>query len=432
MNSDDTVMRKVMWRIVPLIFVLFIVNSIDRVNVSFAALQMNGELGFSPRVYGFGVGMFFVSYLLFQIPITLAAKRFGVRLCLGAMTIAWGFAAAGMAFVHTPTQFYALRFLLGLTEAGFAPVTLYLYSLWIPARYRAQVTSKSTIAIAVSIVIGAPLSGWLMTGHQTFVDVSGWRWMFLAEGFVPLILGVFTLFYLPDSPREASWLTADAADRLVAAIAAEAVDAPVTERRIAALPQIARSPQAWACAGAWFALTMGVYGIIFWLPQAIKHLSKLNDFSVAIYSALPWVGAGIAMWANARHSDKHSERLWHVVVPAIVGAAGLAASVLTDYQGLSYVMLLVALIGLGAAQAVFWAIPMSFLRGAAAAGGFAFINLCGNLAGLVGPNVIGLIRQTTGSFTYVADFLAVVLLMGALLLILPFSSRRSQIAAKPH
>ncbi|NML34492.1 MFS transporter [Paraburkholderia antibiotica] len=426
MQTEVDVMRKVVWHIVPLIFVLFILNSIDRVNVSFAALQMNAELGFTPRVYGFGVGMFFVSYLLFQIPIAFAARRYGVRVCLGLMSIAWGLAAAGMSLVHTPTQFYALRFLLGVTEAGFAPVTLYYYSVWIPAQYRARVTSKNTIAIAVSIVIGAPLSGWLMTSTHTLGGLSGWRWMFVAEGVVPVLLGLYTLLRLPETPHDAAWLGADERALLLARLDADA-GAHTTHAgsaaRVSALPRTAGSLRLWACAGAWFALTMGVYGIIFWLPQAIKHLSHFGDFTVAVLAATPWVFAGVAMWLNALHSDRRTERLWHVVLPTLVGAFGLAASVVAGAGASAYAMLLVGLIGLGAAQAVFWAVPMDFLKGAAAAGGFALINLCGNLAGLIGPNVIGWIRQTTGSFENVAYFLAAVLLLGALLLALALRPR---------
>ncbi|QGZ63334.1 MFS transporter [Paraburkholderia acidisoli] len=428
MQTDVDVMRKVVWRIVPLIFLLFILNSIDRVNVSFAALQMNAELGFTPRVYGFGVGMFFVSYLLFQIPIAMAARSYGVRVCLGLMSIAWGLAAAGMSLVHTPTQFYVLRFLLGVTEAGFAPVTLYYYSVWIPARYRARVTSKNTIAIAVSIVIGAPLSGWLMTSTHTLGGLSGWRWMFVAEGLVPVLLGIYTLLKLPETPRDAAWLNEAERAWLLAKLdddAATRTQHAHSTERVRALPRTAGSLRLWACAGAWFALTMGVYGVIFWLPQAIKHLSNFGDFTVAVLAATPWVFAGVAMWLNARHSDRHAERLWHVVLPTLVGALGLAASVVVGGGASAYAMLLLGLIGLGAAQAVFWAVPMDFMKGAAAAGGFAFINLCGNLAGLLGPNVIGWIRQSTGSFADVAYFLAVVLLLGALLLALALRARRA-------
>jgi MFS transporter, ACS family, tartrate transporter len=406
--------------------------------VSFAALQMNAELGFTPRVYGFGVGMFFVSYLLFQIPVSLAARRYGVRVCLGLMSIVWGLAATGMALVHTPAQFYALRFLLGMTEAGFAPVTLYYYSVWIPARYRARVTSKNTIAIAVSIVIGAPLSGWLMTSTHTLGGLSGWRWMFVAEGIVPVLLGVYTLLRLPETPHDAAWLTDDERALLLAKLdedsAARTAYASSAER-MSVLPRTVGRLRLWACAGAWFALTMGVYGIIFWLPQAIRHLSHFGDFTVSVLAATPWVFAGFAMWLNARHSDRRQERLWHVVIPTLVGAAGLAASVAMGGGVSAYAMLLLGLIGLGAAQAVFWAVPMDFMKGAAAAGGFAFINLCGNLAGLIGPNVIGWIRQTTGSFGDVAYFLAAVLLLGALLLALAMRPRAAisqRLNSYPH
>lgn len=426
-GQEDALMRKVIWRIVPLIFALFVLNSIDRVNVSFAALQMNHELGFSPRVYGFGVGMFFFSYLLFQIPVTQLARRYGARPCLGFMTIAWGIAASAMAFVHTATEFYVLRFVLGLTEAGFAPVSLYLYSQWIPGRYRARVTSKNTIAIAVSILIGAPLSGWLMTGPSTLFAMSGWRWMFFAEGIVPILLGVFTLFYLPDSPHKTSWLSQDEADELTRAVNTDTRSHGAVDR-VATLPDIARSPRVWACAGAWFALTMGVYGVIFWLPQAIKGMSNLNDFNVAVLSAVPWIAAAFGMWFNARHSDRHAERTMHVVLPAALGAIALAASASIGTMTLSYLALMLALLGLGAAQAVFWAIPMSALQGPAAAAGFAFINLFGNLAGLVGPNVIGWIRQETGSFADVAYFLALVLLAGACLLFVSFGTRKTPLA----
>jgi MFS family permease len=335
-----------------------------------------------------------------------------------------------MALVHSPTEFYVLRFILGLTEAGFAPVTLYFYSIWIPARYRARVTSKNTIAIAVSIVIGAPLSGWLMTSTHTLGGLSGWRWMFIAEGCVPVLLGLFTLYYLPNSPREAKWLSADEKSRLVAQLESESAPGASAAERVSSLPRTVGSVRVWACAGAWFALTMGVYGVIFWLPQAIKHLSNFGDFTVAIFAAIPWFVAGIAMWLNARHSDRRAERLWHVVLPTVIGALGLAGSVSVAAGAMGYAMLLLGLIGLGAAQAVFWAIPMDFMKGAAAAGGFAFINLCGNLAGLVGPNVIGWIRQSTGSFSNVAYFLAVVLLLGALLLAVAMLPRRAGMAAQ--
>jgi MFS family permease len=247
---------------------------------------------------------------------------------------------------------------------------------------------------------------------------------------VPVLLGLFTLYYLPNSPREAKWLSADEKSRLVAQLESESAPGASAAERVSSLPRTVGSVRVWACAGAWFALTMGVYGVIFWLPQAIKHLSNFGDFTVAIFAAIPWFVAGIAMWLNARHSDRRAERLWHVVLPTVIGALGLAGSVSVAAGAMGYAMLLLGLIGLGAAQAVFWAIPMDFMKGAAAAGGFAFINLCGNLAGLVGPNVIGWIRQSTGSFSNVAYFLAVVLLLGALLLAVAMLPRRAGMAAQ--
>lgn len=412
-HAEEQAMRRLLTlRIVaPLTFLTFL-NSLDRVNVSFAALQMNTEVGLDPKTYGTGVGLFFFAYLTFQLPHTLVLRKIGARLWIFGAVLFWGVVASAMASVRTPVQFYALRFLLGVAEAGFAPGIIYYMSQWMPSRFRAWAVAGSMLAIPISVVIGGPLSGWLLTQPNPF-GMSGWRWMFLIEGLPTIATAFVALRYFVDTPAQARWLSPERKAWLLAQLADEKPDA----QHAAGGMQLLRSVRVWSAAGVWFSLMCGAYGIIFWLPQMIKQLSGAGDMQVSMLSALPWVGLGMGMMINARHSDRTQERYLHIGIPALVAAAGLTVSSSVTSGWLALVWLVVAGAGLGAAQGAFWALPTSFLSGASAAIGITLINILGSSGGLVAPPAIGFIRAHTGSFSLAVYALSGLLALGALLLV---------------
>jgi ACS family tartrate transporter-like MFS transporter len=399
--------------VAPLTFLTFL-NSLDRVNVSFAALQMNADLGLDPQTYGFGVGIFFFSYLLFQFPHTFVLRRIGPRRWLFAAVLFWGTVATCMAFIQNATQFHALRFLLGVAESGFAPGIIYYMSQWMPRRFRAWAIAGSMLAIPISVVVGGPLSGWLMTLHNP-LGLPGWRWMFLVEGLPTVAAAFVALRYFVDSPAQASWLNREQQAWLAAELERDRASASEGQGPIA-FGQLLQSVRVWASAGVWFSLMCGAYGIIFWLPMMIKQMSAASDFDVGVLSALPWVAVGAGMLVNAWHSDRTQERYFHIGMPALLAAAGLllSASIEPGWAALGW--LVVAGFGLGSAQGAFWALPTSFL-GSSAGTGITLINIVGSSGGLIAPPVIGWIRAQTGSFSAAIYALAGVLIAGALLLL---------------
>jgi ACS family tartrate transporter-like MFS transporter len=412
-DMAETVRNKLALRLIaPLTFLTFL-NSLDRVNVSFAALQMNPQLGLTPERYGFGVGLFFVGYLIFQFPHTALLRRIGARRWIFATVAFWGSIATAMAFIQTPAQFFALRVLLGVAEAGFAPGIVYIMSQWMPRRFRASAIAGSMLAIPISIVFGGPLSGWLMSAIAPG-GWPGWRFMFAAEGGITLLIASFTPFWFVDevsqsrwlTPSEQAWLTAEReADR-----ATPVRDAPTS------LGEVARSGRVWAAAGVWFSLMSGAYGIIYWLPQVIKAISGRSDLQVSVLSALPWVGLGAGMLINSWHSDRTQERYWHIALPALLAALGLVLGSKVSPSGLALSCLCVGAFGLGSAQGAFWALPTGFLPPAVAASGITLINLLGSSGGLIAPPAIGWIRAQTGSFVGPVYALAGLLVLGAALL----------------
>jgi ACS family tartrate transporter-like MFS transporter len=406
--------RKIQVRFIwPLLLLLFL-NSLDRVNVSFGALQMNRDIGLTPETYGFGVGLFFVGYILFQGPSMALLKGWGARRWLFAVVLFWGAVATGMAFVRDPVSFYVLRVLLGFAEAGFAPAVLYLCTQWMPRRYRAGAVATTMLAIPISIVIGGPLSGWLM-GMRNELGLPGWRWMFLAEGAPTLLLAFACLFYFADAPQQAKWLNGDEKASLARELAAEDAAVPPGGRSVL---RLLVSPRVWASALVWFSLMGGAYGVIFWLPQVVKQVAGGDPLTIGIVAALPWVAVGAGMLINAWRSDRTQERFWHVAVAGLLAAIGLAAAALVGTGPLALAALMLGGLGLGAAQSVFWTIPPTFLGRARAAGGITLINMVGNASGVIGPPLIGRLRQETGSFTAPIYALAVLLLAGAVLVVL--------------
>ena len=401
---------KLIPRLLAPIVLLHFFNALDRSNLSFAAISMNPELGIDPKAYGFGAGLFFLGYLAFQAPHVWLLSKIGARWWLFATVLVWGTIASCMSLVHGVTSFNVMRFALGIAESGWAAGVILYLSRWMPRRYRAGAFSAPMLAIPLSVIIGGPLSGWLL-GMDNPLGVSDWRWMFLAEGLPTVVLAFMALAYFKDDPSQVDWLTDAEKAFLIADAAAQAGE----PQSVAAWPGLFSSPRVWASVGLWFTLLTGAYGLIFWLPQVIKAAGGGDPLQVGVLSALPWVGVGIGMAWNAWHSDKTRERYWHVAAPAVLAAAGFAGAAYVGAGGLALVLLIVGGLGLGAAQGAFWGVPSTFLTPATAAVGVTLINIAGSTGGLAGPNMIGAIRQATGSFALPVYAMAGLLVVGALL-----------------
>jgi MFS transporter, ACS family, tartrate transporter len=414
-HQARTTRSKLMWHlIVPLTFLTFL-NSLDRVNVSFAALQMNGQLHLTPERYGFGVGLFFLGYLAFQFPHTFLLQRAGARRWIFATVLLWGSVATCMSFMQTAVQFYVLRVLLGMAESGFAPGIVFLMSQWVPNRFRASAIAGTMLAVPISVVLGGPLSGWLMTTNFR-LGLPGWRFMFLVEGLATVLIAMLTPLYFVDEPGRAAWLAPEEKHWLLGELEGDrASRAPLSAASPA--PRAFFDGRIWAAAGVYFSLMAAAYGIMFWLPQVVKQMSGRNDFEVSVVSALPWAGLGAGMFFNARHSDHTQERYWHIGVPAVLAACSFASGVSVGSTWVALVCLVLGSAGLGAAQGAFWALPTSFLERGVAARSITLIMLIGNTAGLLAPPAIGWIRTRTGSFGLSVCALAALLVAGALLLV---------------
>jgi ACS family tartrate transporter-like MFS transporter len=395
--------------VAPLTFLTFL-NSVDRVNVSFAALQMNRELGLSPEQYGFGVSLFFVGYLASSFAHTAVLQRVGAKRWIFGAVVFWGCVSSALAWVRGPGEFYALRLLLGVAESGFAPGIVYITSQWMPQRFRAWSIAGSMLAVPLSMIFGGPLSGWLLT-VPTGLPLPGWRFMFLVEGTFTVLVGLAAPLYFVDEPDQASWLQADEKAWLRSELEQDRKDrSPTAARSFAAL---LRMRPLWAAAAVWFSLMSGAYGIIYWLPQVIKQLSNLNDMQVSVVSALPWVGLGAGMLLNAWHSDLTQERHWHVALAALLAAAGLLGATAFGTRWPALLCLTIGALGLGGAQGAFWALPTTLFDRSVAARGFTLITVLGSTGGLVSPPLIGLARTQTGSFLAPIVLMAVVLCIGA-------------------
>lgn len=395
---EHATLRRVTRRLIPLLFVVFITNYLDRVNVSFAALQMNQELGLSDAAYGFGAGIFFLGYVLFQVPSSLLLARVGARRWIGAITIAWGCIASSMMLVRGPSSFYLLRFLLGVVEAGFFPGVILYLTYWFPATHRARAVARFMTAIPVAQIAGGPLSGWLLGLHGR-AGLSGWQWVFLLEGLPSLALGTLVLRYLTDRPENAAWLEPEARAWLSAQLRTEQ---PAVLPPSQPLRQVLATPVLWHLSGVWILMVLVGYGQLLWLPQIIKGASGLSNLAVGFLSTAPPLAAAVTMVRIARHSDRTGERRRHVAVPCFATAAGFAATaaVLRTPLLATAALTLVA-IGIAGSFGPFWGLATASLYGPAAAGGIALVNSIGNVGGFAGPYVVGLLKHATGSFAAV-------------------------------
>ena len=407
--------RKVARRLIPFLFLLFVVNYLDRVNVGFAALQMNQDLGFGPATYGFAAGLFFIGYFFFEIPSNLILERIGARRWIARIMITWGIVSVATAWVEGERTFYAARFILGLAEAGFFPGLILYISYWFPLRERGKAVASFMTATAIAIVVGAPLSTSLLTFGGT-LGLKGWQWMFILEGLPAIILGFVVLSFLTDRPDQASWLTSEERAWLVDTLAAER---QATERvRRFTLAEALMDPAVLQITAICFFLICGTFGVVLWLPQIVKAFGSVSLLQIGLLSAAPYVLAAVAMVYWGRRSDRLGERKKHLASAAFVGAIGLAVSALSTDPLLSFLALCVTAVGIWSTYGPFWALPAEFLTGTAAAGGFAFINSFGNLGGFAGPYIVGLVRQETHSFAMSLVALSGFLVMVAVLSLL--------------
>jgi len=397
MNLPDlasVTLRKVTLRLIPFLFLLYIVAWLDRVNVGFAALQMNADLGFSSAAFGFGSGVFFLGYCLFEVPSNLVLHRVGARRWISRIMISWGAISTAMMFVRTTPTFYVLRFLLGAAEAGFFPGVVYYLSHWYPEGQRARAIAAFMTAVPVSGVVGGPLSGALLTVSGV-LGLAGWQWVFLVEGLPAILLGVIVLVYLTDRPEAADWLSSAEKDWLVSTLAAERTS------RHAALPvgilAALTNPTIWHLGIIFLFAAIGFYGYSFWAPLVVKSLTGSSDLGVgAILGAISAVTI-ISMISNGAHSDHSDERPLHVAVPLLISAAGFFGCAVLQQPILALFFLALVPIGHCAAYGPFWSMPSRFLTGAPAAAGIALVVTIANVGGLVGPTIIGAMKDRFGT-----------------------------------
>lgn len=406
-----TAIRKATWRLIPFLCLAYTINFLDRVNVGFAALHMNEDLGFSPSVYGFGAGIFFLGYIAFEVPSNLALHRFGARLWIARIMVSWGLVACAMAFVWNETSFYVMRFLLGVAEAGFFPGIILYLTYWFPAAERARIVAVFMASVPIATVFGGPVSGALL-GMHGFLGLAGWHWLFLIEGLPAVILGVLALKVLTDKPADAAWLTPDERRALTERIAAE--DAVAKEVGYSDIAAAMTRPRVLALGLLWFLIVIGLYGMGFWLPQVIQSYG-LDDLSIGFVTAIPYVFAAIFMVLWGRRSDRTGERRWHIALPLLVAACAFAASAYTGPLVPTMIALTIAMVGFYATLGPFWSLPTAFLAGTGAAAGLALVNSIGNIAGFAGAYIVGILREATGSFSAALLFLAAALTLGALM-----------------
>ena len=381
-------------RLIPFLFLLYILNFLDRVNVGFAALEMNRDLGFGPAVYGLGAGIFFLGYCLFEVPSNLVLYRTGARLWIARIMVTWGLAASAMMLVHTPWSFYLLRFLLGVAEAGFFPGIIFYLTYWYPARERARAYAWFLAAIPVCGVIGGPISGALL--GLDGLGLRGWQWLFLLEGIPSVLVGFAVLWLLPDRPRDARWLSPAERTWIEERLAVERADHVATEGE--SLRRTMRNPVVWWLGLSYFLLVVALYGFALWLPQLVKASGDFSNFEVGVITAIPYAVAAVGMVLVGRSSDRTGERHLHLILPAVAGALGFLATTRAGSTGVLVAALSLCAFGVLGWLGPFWALPTAFLREQAAAGGIALINSMGAVGGFVGPYLIGNIKERTGEF----------------------------------
>jgi D-galactonate transporter len=369
----------------------YFIAYLDRVNLGFAALTFKGDLGLSDAVYGLGAGIFFAGYFIFEVPSNIVLERVGARIWIARIMVTWGIISAAMAFVESETSFYIVRFLLGAAEAGFFPGIILYLTYWFTSAERAKMVGLFMVAVALSGVIGSPLSGLILTKMGGVSELKGWQWLFIIEAAPALILGIVTYFYLTDRPAKAQWLTEEERNAVTARLDAERASREAIRKF--SLGEALMHPRILGLGLVYFGVVTGLYGLGFWLPQIVKAFG-LSTSMTGWVVAIPYVFSAIIMVLWTRHSDYSGERVWHVAFPAFLGGAGLIAGAYLGDPVIAMIALTLGAVGIHAALPTFWTLPTALLTGTAAAGGIALINSIGNIGGFAGPYLVGWIRDT--------------------------------------
>ncbi|NWJ23259.1 MFS transporter [Rhizobium sp. RM] len=413
MVSEKSLISKITWRLMPFLGVLYLIAYIDRQNVSFAKLQMVGDLGLSEYAYGLGASLFFIGYFIFEVPSNLLLTRFGASRWFARIIISWGLVTIALAYTSSPTMFYILRFLLGACEAGFFPGVLYLLTVWFPRDYRARMVGLFMIFSALANAIGAPLGGMLLD-LDGLLGYAGWEWVFLATGVPAVIAGIFTLFYLDDTPDRAKFLTQDEKDWLKNRIASE--NSGMEEHADDGFRALI-NPRVLFMSLCYVGFPLAAYGLSYWLPTIVKSFGVSNTANGFI-NIIPWIAVAISLYVIPAAADRAKNKTLYIVGPAFIGAACLLMSALLTTPVLQFTFLCIAAAGIFAGQPVFWSLPGRFLKGAGAAAGLAAINSVGNLGGFVAQNVVPWIKDQTGSTIAPMFFLAFCLAVAGVLVII--------------
>ncbi|MGF6559181.1 MFS transporter [Erwinia aphidicola] len=395
-DREETIWRRAVWRILPILTVSYIFAYLDRINVGIAKLQMSSDLAFSETVYGLGAGIFFIGFFFFQVPSNMALHRFGARRLLAALLISWAVIAPLTALVATPFQFYAVRFLLGLTESGFYPGVILYLSLWFPSYRRGKMFALFAAAVPLSGLLGGPISGWIMEYFHNVQGIAGWKWLFIIQGTPSLLIGLLVFWLLPDRIDTAHWLNSEEKALIAERLREDAVQEPAGAQ--ASLGAVLRNGKLWLLTFIYFCLIAGFYTVSFWLPTLVRNAGVEDVFTVGLLTAIPYAAAIVTMIVASRSADKHRERRWHLALIAVMSGVGMVISALYSDN------LWVAMFGLtlGAAGGLstlplFWSLPTAFLGGTMAAVGIALINSFGNLAGFVAPYMMGILTDLTHS-----------------------------------
>lgn len=416
-NFEAKVIRKITIRLVPFLMLLYFIAYLDRINIGFAALTMNDDLGLSSAVFGLGAGIFFIGYFLFEVPSNLILHRVGARRWIARIMLTWGVISGSMAFVEGPISFYVLRFLLGAAEAGFFPGIILYLSYWFPARHRASVTAMFMAAAPISTALGSPISGALLM-MDGIMGLQGWQWLFIIEAIPALLLSVVIWHFLTDRPEKAAWLKQDERDWLASEMNAErAAVGGKDHHGVRAVLHVLKDLRVLALALIYFGTSAGLYTLGIWAPLIISEFGT-SPIETGLLNALPPIAAIIAMILWARHSDRSDERTWHVAIACVVAATGLALAANSASIIAVIASLVLVNVGISAAKPPLWSMPTKFLTGAAAATGIAAINSIGNLGGFAGPFIIGFIRERTGSFEGGLIAVALALIFSAALVVI--------------